>query len=69
MGALAWAYVVVGTLFAGALLLLLKCKYDDVQDDFARDLGWHLMWHERVYDPEDESGPGDAPTVADGDAS
>ena len=69
MEALEVAYVVVATLFGVALLVWLKGKYDDVQREFERDLGWHLTWHERVYEPEDESGPGDAPTVADGDAS
>ena len=68
MGTLAWAYLVVATLFGVALLVWRYEKYKTVQREFERDLGWHLTWHERIYEPEDESGPGDASPLADGDA-
>lgn len=59
------AFLVVGCLFGAAVLLWIKLEWDRLEREFQRDLGWHRMWTERVYDSE----PGDASPVADDDAA
>jgi hypothetical protein len=51
---LEWLLVVVATLIVVATLALLKLRYDDLCDEVERDAGWHRMWHERIWQDEDE---------------
>ena len=62
------AFLVVGCLFGAAVLLWIKLEWEALDREFEEDQGWHRMWHERIYEDE-ASGPGDASTVADDDAT
>ena len=57
MDALRTLFMVVGVLMAGTLLLWLNMLWQEIEEDYERDLGWHLMWTERIMDERDEHGP------------
>lgn len=54
MGKLEWAWIGVLVLAAASILILLYLQYRDLVAEIERDAGWHRMWHERIWQDEDE---------------
>jgi len=47
-------FLVVVTLAAVTTLGWFYLRYDGFRREVERDAGWHRMWHERIWQDEDE---------------
>jgi len=54
MATLSWVLLGVLGLATLGILILMKWRYDGLCEEVERDAGWHRMWHERIWQDEDE---------------
>lgn len=54
MDALRAAFLGVGVLMALTLLGWLRMKWNDLEREYQRNVGWHRMWTERIERNDNE---------------
>jgi hypothetical protein len=54
MTSLEWMFLVVAIVTALVTFGWLYMRYDDFRQEVERDAGWHRVWHERIWQDEDE---------------
>lgn len=55
MDAVSAVFLGVSVVWALALLGWLRIKWNALSREYQRDLGWQLMWHERIMDERDDA--------------